>query len=255
MIRVSRQALLQAAALFFSATLVSAQPQSASPAADLPLDQIVAHVQEHAALQSKELNGYVATRHYKVQYKGYATSISAEMVVEVHFDRSSGKSFRIISQNGSKLLNDKVLKKALESEKEAAQDQNSTALSPANYKFELTGKDALNGRPAYVLYVDPLQPGKFLYRGKVWIDAADFAIAKIEVEPSKNPSFWISHSKIENTYGSTEGVWLPQSNRSESRMRVGGAAVLTIDYGTYHVDLAANRKAAQPLAAIRTELR
>lgn len=70
------------------------------------------------------------------------------------------------------------------------------------------------------------------------MDAADFAVARIEVEPAKNPSVWISSSNIENTYAATDGVWLPQKNRSESKIRIGGTAVLTIDYGTYQVAVA-----------------
>jgi hypothetical protein len=225
----------QALLVLLLASTTSPDSPSSSLAPDLPLDEIIERVQQHTAIQSKQLETYQATRHYEVQYKGYGANLSGGMVVEVHFDRSAGKTLRILSQTGSKLLCDKVLKKAVESEREAAENTNSTALSPANYRFKLTGTDVLNGHPSYVLRVDPLHPTKFLYRGKIWVDATDFAVAKIEVEPAKNPSVWIASSKIENTYAATEGVWLPQRNRSESKIRIGGTAVLTIDYGTYQV--------------------
>ena len=233
-------ALLPLALFLFSASPVSAWGPAAPPAPGLPLNRIVASIQQHLAYQANELDSYDATRHYAVKYTGFDISIAAQMVVQVHFDHASGKSFRILSQSGSKLLCDKVLKKAVESEKEAAQDKNSTALTPANYRFQLLGTELLNGRPSYLLHVDPLRPGKFLYRGKVWVDAADFTVAKIEVEPAKNPSMWISHSSILNTYAPADGVWLPQSNRSDSKIRIGGTAELTIDYGTYHVVLSNN---------------
>jgi hypothetical protein len=108
-------------------------------------------------------------------------------------------------------------------------------LTPANYRFQLAGSEQLDGRPTYILQVDPLKPSKFLYRGKVWVDAADYAVAKIAVEPAKNPSFWISSTQIESTNSKTDGIWLPQKNRSVSKIRIGGAAVLTIDYGTYRL--------------------
>lgn len=201
-------------------------------------------MQQRLAYQAKELDSYDATRHYAVKYAGFDVKIAGAMVVQVHYDRASGKRFHILSQSGSKLLCDKVLKKAVDSEEEAAQDKSSTALTPANYSFQLLGTDLLNGRPSYLLHVDPLRPGKFLYRGKVWVDAADFTVAKIEVEPAKNPSMWISHSSILNTYAPTDGIWLPQSNRSDSKIRIGGTAELTIDYGTYHVVLADKPKPA-----------
>ena len=206
--------------------------------AALSVEQIVDRMQQHDATQSKELKHYQAVRHYEVQYKGFGTHLAAAMDVDLSYDSATGKSFRIVSQSGSKLLCDKVLKRAVESEQEASKDKSSTALNSTNYRFELAGTEAVDGHPAYVLEVDPVRKSKFLYRGKVFVDAGDFAVKKIEVEPAQNPSFWISSSHIENTNEKTDGVWLPEKNRSESKIRVGGTAVLTIDYGTYHVTLA-----------------
>jgi hypothetical protein len=201
----------------------------------LPIDQIVERMQRHEESQSKELEHYESVRHYEVQYQGFGKRIMAKMDVDLNFDRVSGKSFRILSQSGSKLLCDKVLKRAVESEEEASKDRGSTALSPANYRFQLVRTDKIQGRPAYVLEVDPRKKNKFLYRGRVWVDVVDFAVVKIEVEPAQNPSFWISSTRIENTNSKTDGIWLPQKNRSESKIRIGGTALLTIDYGTYQV--------------------
>jgi len=131
-----------------------------------------------------------------------------------------------------------VLKRAVDSEAEASRDRASTALNSANYRFQLSGTDQLDGHPTYILQVEPLKKSKFLYRGRVWVDAADYAVVRIEVQPAQNPSFWISSTQIENFNSKTNGIWLPQRNRSESKIRIGGTAVLTIDYGTYHVTLA-----------------
>jgi hypothetical protein len=37
----------------------------------------------------------------------------------------------------------------------------------------------------------------------------------------------------------TDGFWLPERNRSETKVRIGGTAVFTIDYGTYRTESAA----------------
>lgn len=216
----------------------SAETAAAGTPTDLNVGQIVARMQQHEADQSRELSHYEAIRHYQVKYKGFGTQIAAEMEVAVTFDKRSGKSFKIVSQSGSKLLCDKVLKRAVDSEVEASRDKSATALNAANYRFELAGTGQVDGRPAYNLRVEPLKKSKFLYRGNVWVDAADGAVVKIDVEPAKNPSFWISSTRINYTNSKTDGVWLPHENRSESKIRVGGAAVLTIDYGTYRVTLA-----------------
>lgn len=214
------------------------------PPASLTAPEIVEHMLRHNRTQADELKHYQGLRHYQVQYKGFSANLVGKMDVAVTFDAASGKSFRIVSQSGSKLLCDKVLKKAVDSESEAAQDQAATALSPANYKFQLAGTESLAGRPAYILDVEPIKASKFLYRGKIWVDATEFAVVKVKAEPAKNPSFWIQRPQITYTSAKTGDFWLPEFNRSETKVRVGGTAVFTIDYGTYQVDPAASANTA-----------
>ena len=68
------------------------------------------------------------------------------------------------------------------------------------------------------------------------MDAADFEVAKMEAEPAKNPSFFISRTLIHYTGAPAHGFWLPRKIRSETKVRIGGTAVLTIDYGDYQVE-------------------
>jgi len=232
-------ALCAAPALYAQTTLSAPSPTatltSTSPA--LTSAQIVEAMLRHNQARAEGLRHYQSVRHYEVEYKGYSARIGAKLVVEADYDAANGKSFRIISQSGNSLLIDKVLKRLIESEKDADQDKSVTALSPANYNFKLTGIERVADRPAYVLQVEPLVDSKYLYRGKVWVDAADFAVAKINAEPARNPSFWISSTAINHLYTRTaDGFWLPAQNRSETRVRVGGNAVLTIDYGKYQVE-------------------
>ena len=112
-----------------------------------------------------------------------------------------------------------------------------TALSPDNYTFTLLGEETLTGRRCYVVHAEPRSESKFLYRGKVWIDAEDHAVSQIEAEPAKNPSFWIKDTRVHHVYTRTGEFWLPASNRSETTLRFGGTALLTIDYGTYKLQV------------------
>jgi hypothetical protein len=196
--------------------------------------EIVRQMQQHNQARIDGLRQYKALRHYQVEYKGL-TSLAAKMDVEVSYDALSGKTFHIVSQSGSNFLCDKVLKRAVDSEREASQDKGATALSEANYKFTPLGSEIVAGRLAYVFNVQPLTDSKFLYRGKIWVDEADFALVKVDAEPAKNPSFWISRTEIRYANDRNQGFWLPAQNRSETKVRIGGTAVLTIDYGTYEI--------------------
>jgi hypothetical protein len=226
---------IQTVVFAFAAGLATAENAQPNVAATLNSTEIVEQIQRHAQDRAAGLKQYKALRHYDVEYRGFATKLAARMDVEVNFDASTGKSFRILSESGSSFLREKVLQRALDSEKEASQDKTSTALTETNYRFHLAGTETVAGRPAYILDVEPLTPSKFLVRGKIWVDAADFAVVKMETEPAKNPSVWISRTQIHSTNSMTNGFWLPEQLRSETKVRIGGTAVLTIDYGSYDV--------------------
>jgi hypothetical protein len=211
------------------------RPDTVSPPA-LTAAQIVGEMQRHSQARKYGLKHLKSIRQYQVEYRGFSTVIAANMEVEYNYDALMGKSFRIVKQSGSKTLCEKVLKRALESELEASQDNAATALTPANYRFHLAGTETLGGRPAYVLDVQPLVASKFLYKGKVWVDAAEFVLLKIEAEPAKNPSFWIARTRILQTFAKTGDYWLPERNRSETKVRIGGTAVFAIDYGKYEIE-------------------
>src|SRR3954449_3296785 len=185
-------AILCPSGALFPQTASSGSPAgvSSTPQAQLTSSQIVDEMQRHNRARAEGLKHYQSVRHYAVEYKGYAVRLAAQMVVDATYDAATGKTFRIVSQSGNKMLVDKVLKRLIESEQDAAQDKSSTALTPANYKFTLAGLDTVSGRPAYVLQVEPLVESKYLYRAKIWVDAAEFAVARIAAEPARNPSFW-----------------------------------------------------------------
>jgi hypothetical protein len=208
---------------------------SSTPAVALTADQIVEQMRLHNLARKDGLRSYQSVRHYEVEYKGYSAHLDGRLVVQANYDAAAGKSFRILSESGSSLLVDKVLKRLVQSEMEAGQDHHSTDLTVANYTFRLLGTETVADRPAYILAVEPLTDNKFLYRGKIWVDAEDFAVARIDAEPAKNPSFWISSTAINHQYIRTDGFWLPAQNRSKTKVRIGGTATLTIDYGTYQV--------------------
>ncbi len=212
-----------------------AQALEVVPASNLSEAEIVAGIQNRNRIQNQSLTGYSALRTYSVVYHGVGT-LSAGMQVEMIYDAAQGKTFRIVSQSGSALLRDGVLKRAVDSEREASKSKDAIALSPANYTFRLLGNGTVDGRSVYILDVEPLKPEKFLYRGTIWVDAASFGVVKIEGAPAKNPSFWIRHSTISVTDELTNGFWLPKETRSKTQVRLGGWATLTIDYGRYQIE-------------------
>ncbi len=159
------------------------------------------------------------------------------MQVEATYIAPNRKDFKIVSESGSKLLLSRVLLKLLDSEQEAQLQRNrqEMELTPKNYKFVLAETQHTADGVFYVLNVTPRRKTKYLYRGKIWVEARNFAVARMEGEPVKNPSFWISHTRIEYRWANIAGFWLPVHNQSVTQVRMDGKAFLTIDYTEYQI--------------------
>ncbi len=219
------------------ATQQRGTPPYTLPNAALPVEQVVRKLQEKNAERAAALAQYEATRVYRMQYHGFPSDREAEMVVHVDYHAPNSKEFRVLSQTGSKFIIEHVFKKLLEGEQEAADEQNRrhTALTAENYDFTSAGFEDTADGGQYVLNLLPKTKNRFLYRGRIWVDAKDFAVVRIKGEPGKNPSFWIKKTDIEHSYVKVNDFWLPAENRTESVLRLGGVANLSIQYKDYTV--------------------
>jgi len=233
------------------ALAASADPASLLPSittAPLSVDQVVDNLIRKDLERSQALRHYESHRVYHLAYRGFPSDREAEMTVDATYDSPATKSFKVISQTGSKLVIDRVFKRLLDSEKEAAQPElhAHTLLNRDNYDFVLTGFEASDHGGQYVLAVSPKTKSKYLYHGKVWVDGTDFAVTRIEAEPAQSPSFWTKKSEIRHEYMKVQNFWLPRRNESVSYIRLGGKATLTIQYDDYRVvDARASEKDAK----------
>jgi hypothetical protein len=230
--------------LVLSVWTPAAWPQADPAVPALTAEQVVQHLVEKNQERAAALQHYVGKRSYRLEYHGFPASTEATMDVDVNFDAPASKHFTVVNATGSKLIQNRVFHRLLETEEQAgdASNRKHTELGPDNYTFTLAGVEGTN----YVLNVEPREQNKFLYRGKIWIDAHDFAVTRIEAQPARNPSFWTTRSLIEHTYQKVDnGFYLPKENRTVTNVRLGGVATLTIEYRSYQVT------AAKPVAWAR----
>jgi hypothetical protein len=234
--------LLAIGAATLCATMCAAPAaRSADIPSNLNPNEIVRRMVQRNQQRAQDLRAFTGDRRYRLEYRGFPSQKSAQLEVETSYRAPGEKQYRITSQSGSRLIIDRVFKKLLESEIDAAArgNQQRTALTPENYEFLFTGTDVIAGRKQYVFSVTPRTANKYLYRGKIWVDAEDFALVQIEAEPAKNPSFWTTHTDIKHLYVKIGEFWLPSHNTSVSKVRLGGTATLTIDYFNYKINAAA----------------
>jgi hypothetical protein len=221
--------------MFLTGTPANSYAQETS-VAPLTADQVVQRMVERNEQRAQALESYRGTRTYNLEYHGL-TSKSATLVVAMTYRRPNEKKFCILSESGSELLQGRVLKRLLDAEVEAMQEEQrrQTAMGPKNYEFRLVPYERTGDQGFYILEVTPRIKNKFLFRGRIWVDGQDFAVARMEGEPAKNPSWWTKRNAIHVTYEKIGEFWLPARNETNTQVRIVGSSLLTIVYRDYEI--------------------
>jgi hypothetical protein len=229
----ARRFLPTLALLAVSIPVVAQQPAVSAP---FSADEVMQRVVRMNQLRANALESYSSVRSYHLVCHCLSHK-EADMVVRAEYEAPNKKIFTIISESGSGTVRSRVFKKLLEAEQESMREENQqrSAITPQNYTFQLTDYQKINGNEFYVLEVRPLSKNKFLFRGRIWVDAKDFAIAQVEGEPAVNPSWWTVKTDFTRSYQKIGSFWLPESNESGTKVRIFGTAVLTIKYGEYQI--------------------
>jgi hypothetical protein len=236
-------AVLATAFLFDAAPLhaqISPSPNSLSsdPACNsLTTAQVVEQLTLRNKQRAQDLMAFESRRTYRLIYGGISEPHEAGMVVSVSYREPSTKDFTIETSTGSKIILDRVFDRMIKSEKEAFLPENraKSAFNPSNYDFTPLGTERNPDGVNCVLQITPRRKERFLYRGKIWVDAKDFAVTRIQAEPVTTPSFWTEKSDFDLVYEKVGEFWLPARNSSETWLRFGGRAHLTIDYRDYRI--------------------
>lgn len=210
------------------------------------LPDLVDRLVERNAERAEALEKYQGRRTYTLTYTGFPASFHAEMVVDMTYEAPAKKQFKIVSESGSRWMIDRVLLRLLDAEQEGDANREHVALDSRNYDFSDLERQSAQDTCSYVVAVAPKTPSKLLFNGRVWVDSKDFAVCRIEAEPSKNPSFWIKKTDIHHSYVKIGDFWLPSENQSVSAIRGGGRAILTIKYQNYEILAAHALKAVDP---------
>jgi hypothetical protein len=216
--------------LFFLAMMQGSTPSLSAP-------QILERMIQADNDRVAALAGYSGVRHYR--FENRKSNKQAELTVRMSCGNDGVKTFEVVAESGSGFVRNYILRKMIEAEVESSQngERKETRIIPENYDFRLVGTEALDGRDNYVLEINPKKPTKFSIRGRIWVDAQDFAIARIQGQPAKNPSFWIRSVQVVQRYGRTDQFWLPALNHSVAQARVFGVTEVVIEYSDYKTNV------------------
>jgi outer membrane lipoprotein-sorting protein len=239
---------LRASALLL--VCLPAAAQQANRSAPLTANEVMERVAAQNEVRNKALENYSSLRSYHLECHCVSHK-QADMVVRADYHAPDKKEFTIVSESGSGTVRNRVFKKLLEAEQESMRDENQqrSAITPENYTFEAVDYQMTDADEFYVLEAQPRNKNKFLFRGRIWVNAKDFAITRVEGEPAQNPSWWTVKTNFKRSYQKIGDFWLPESNESETKVRILGTAILTISYGEYQITETCGTKLAVSLEA------
>jgi hypothetical protein len=190
-----------------------------------------------AAELSREANlvGYTVTEHYTIRNSHF--SRAAEVIVEATYKRGEGKTYKVLSRSGPSLLANSVVDRLLREEGQMSRGgaRAQAVITSANYEMKLTGQAPVYGRTCDVIELNPKRKSPYLVKGRMWVDAADMTLVKIEGRPPASASFFEGRPQIVREYKRIDGIVLAVHNHATSRGFFVGQSTVDIEYRDYHV--------------------
>jgi len=207
-----------------------------SAPAGLTGDEIVAKMLERNRLRNEQLRRYSAVRTYEI--RNSEGKLAAQAVVRVEYRAPDKKTFNRTSEKGSAIVRHLVFDRLIQSESETSsgREHRNSAITTANYTFALSGEEDVGPYHCFVLEAAPKSKEKYLFEGKIWIDAQDFAVVKIAGHPAKKPSFWINRADFVRQYQRIDGFWLPLRDETSVEVKIYGRRVFTVDHQQYVIN-------------------
>lgn len=182
------------------------------------------------------LANYTSLRTYQVvDLRG---KVYAEEIGRMEFWAPDKKTFFVSSESGSTLIRILAVHPLIASEIETAagKQHHDSAITPDNYTLSLLGEQQVGARHCFVAQATPRRRDKYLFEGKIWIDAEDYAIVRVEGHPATRLSFWIERADFVRQYQKIGEFWLPQKDQTVVQVRLYGKKTVAIEYRDYVVN-------------------
>ena len=223
------------AALPLLLPFAAAAETSGLPASLPSAEQIVERMRVADAVRSAQLEGYTATRVY--QLDNHRFHKQARITARVTYRRPGEKSFEVISEEGMRVICDRVLRRAMATEADASHEGNRdlARINLVNYNLKVLGTENADERTYYVLALEPKSKSPYLVKGRAWIDANEYALVRIEGVVAKKPSIWAGTPVVRQMYFKSGPFWLPEKNLSTTDAPVFGKTDLAIESSGYEI--------------------
>ena len=178
-------------------------------------------VERFLARDDAPLVEYQSIRH--LQATNARFNVTGWLTACVSRNARDGFVYRVAAEGGSAYIRNKVLRKALESERDMAAKNAAAAaaLSIDNYEMTLAATPAMPlGETA--IEIRPRRKDVLLVNGRVVISDPEADLLRVEGRLSKSPSFWTRSVEVVRRYARVGGVRVPTEMESTADVRIAG---------------------------------
>jgi hypothetical protein len=231
-------ALLSVVILLLSPVARSASATGSQPSSQVTDQQIIQGIDAAVLSRATAISQYTVQEHYSLYRNGEANP-SAEETIQTIYLRATGKEYTPISQSGSALWRSQVIDKVLAGEKDLnlADHREGAWITSKNYEFHPEpGRVQLNGVQCIVVGLKPLRKSPHLFNGKIWIDASDYTVVRLEGVPSQSPNILAGQATISRDYVKVGGFSMATHAQAHSHTFLFGDTLLKIDYTNYKIE-------------------
>jgi negative regulator of sigma E activity len=217
--------------------LAASGPDAVLQAADLAsVEELLAKMRESEETRTAALPAYTAMRQYTLENPRFHKT--ARVTARIRYTAPGVKTFELLSEDGSPLLCDKVLKRIIHTEAEVSRSENRSLsrIDETNYELRILGTEIVGGRLCIVLDLTPKSKSPYLVKGRAWIDAAEHAVVRVAGVLAKRPSVWVGAPLITQNYTKSGPFWLPSRNVSTTDAPIFGRTDVTIESTQYEIE-------------------
>lgn len=185
------------------------------------------------------IEAYTDTEHYVVFRGQDEVHPVAEMTVKTTYKRETGKSYQILSESGSTLMQSLVLKKVLENEQAVNQPgvREGSWITTRNYDMQVKpgGVQWVDGQNCVAISLAPRRREPYLLIGTLWVNGQNGEIVRVEGKGSKSSTILSSETQMLRHYVDINGFGEATNARAEADSFLFGRTVVTIEYRDYHI--------------------
>jgi hypothetical protein len=131
-----------------------------------------------------------------------------------------------VAEGGSDAVRRRVLKAALDAEREMVASSAASAFTPANYRLTADGVEGELAR----IRVTPVRSDKRLVDGWLLVSPRDLDLVAVKGRLAKSPSFWTSQVDVLRRYARIAGVRVPVVVESTASVKLAGQSTFRMNY-------------------------